>query len=292
MFEEHTKDFLIYIASEKGLALNTIEAYERDILFFIDFLKDRHVADFSQACTDDILAFLTKKKTAGYASATLCRTLIAIKVLFKFLKREQLIELNPALYLETPKLWQLLPEYLTLNEVEALLAQPQSDTWTGARDLAILELLYSCGLRVSELCALSLHDVGDDFVRIKGKGSKERLTPIGRKAVQAIDHYLNYPANRDPNVHWLFLTKKGNLIDRIAVWKMIKEYARQAQIAKKISPHTLRHSFATHLLNHGADLRIIQELLGHASIKSTELYTHVSRTHLSESFAKFHPHYD
>jgi len=290
MLERDAKDFLLYIASEKGLSINTIEAYERDILVFADFLKHQQVTHFNQVQTAHIVGHLANKKAAGYASASICRALIALKVLFRFLKRERLVEVNTALYLDTPKLWQLIPEYLTQEEVERLLLQPIHDTIKGDRDRAILEVLYSSGLRVSEVCALSIFDVDDSYVRVTGKGSKERLVPIGKQAVKAIDRYLAYPRN-EAYPEYLFLTRTGKRLDRITVWKLVKEYARQAGIAKNISPHTLRHSFATHLLDHGADLRVIQDMLGHADIKSTDRYTHISRARLSEAFTKYHPNF-
>lgn len=284
-------DFLAYIASEKGLAPNTVEAYKRDIEAFAAFLAACEISNFSLVTTDHIIAFMAKLKDADYATASLCRSLIAIKVLFRFLLRENFIAANIALYLQTPKLWQLIPEVMTCEEIDKLLLQPDPLTVHGARDKAILEVLYASGLRVSELCGLNLYSMDDKFVRVMGKGSKERMVPIGSKAIQAVDHYLSYNEKRslDTQEQPLFITKSGKRMDRISIWRMIKEYAKQAGILKNISPHTLRHSFATHLLDNGADLRIIQEMLGHASIGSTDRYTHVSRTHLQEAFQAFHP---
>lgn len=283
-------DFLAYIASEKGLAPNTVEAYKRDVEAFAAFLAGCKIDNFSLVTTDHIIAFMAKLKDAEYATASLCRSLIAIKVLFRFLLRENFIAANIALYLQTPKLWQLIPEVMTCEEIDKLLRQPDPSTAHGARDKAILEVLYASGLRVSELCGLNLYSMDDKFVRVMGKGSKERMVPIGSKAIQAVDHYLSYNEKRSLDTQEpLFITKSGKRIDRICIWRMIKEYAKQAGILKNISPHTLRHSFATHLLDNGADLRIIQEMLGHASIGSTDRYTHVSRTHLQEAFQAFHP---
>jgi len=284
-------DFLSYISSEKGLALNSIEAYRRDITAFVTFLRTQQIASFSAVHQEHMIRFLSQLKAADYATATISRALIALKVLFRFLKREQLVSTNVALYLESPKLWQLIPEVLSGEEIERLLSQPHVNTPLGARDRAILELLYASGLRVSELCQLGIYDVDDTFVRVHGKGGKERLVPLGKKAIDAIDHYLihyrcEFESEKQPR---LFLTKYGHFIDRIVVWKMIKEYAKQAGIVKNISPHTLRHSFATHLLDNGADLRVIQEMLGHSHIGSTDRYTHVSRVRLQEAFQAFHP---
>lgn len=284
-------DFLKYVASEKGLAQNTVESYRRDAQTFGLFLQKIGIEDFKDVSEHHIVDFLGRLKSQKYATSSISRCLIALKVLFRFLKRENLVSTNVTFYLETPKLWQLIPEVLTNDEVERLLAQPDPQTSYGARDKAILEVLYASGLRVSELCSLNLYSVDEEFVRVKGKGSKERLVPIGSKAVQAIDFYLaNYRDHVDSERQQsLFVTKSGRSMDRITVWKMIKQYAKQAGILKNISPHTLRHSFATHLLDNGADLRVIQEMLGHSNISSTDRYTHISRSHLQEAFDKFSP---
>lgn len=289
--ERAVDDFCLYIASEKGLAQNTIEAYRHDALEFVQYLRDHGVAGLDKVDQTHITAFLGIMRAQNYASATVCRMMITIKVLFRFLKREALVSTNVALYLETPKLWQLIPEVLDINEVELLLMEPQQDSFVGARDRAILEVLYGSGLRVSELCCLKIHDVDDTFVRVMGKGGKERLVPIGRKAIEAIDYFLgHYRGQFDSDkVKEIFLTIKGRPIDRGTVWKMVKERAKRAGIVKNISPHTLRHSFATHLLDNGADLRVIQEMMGHASINSTDRYMHISRSHLQEAFDAFTP---
>jgi integrase/recombinase XerD len=290
-FEEQTKDFLDYIGSEKGLAKNTIEAYSRDIHAFCSFLQTIHIAAYTEVTQEHVVQFLSYLKSMDYASSSISRTLIALKVLFRFLKRENHIPLDITHCLDTPKLWQLIPEVLTCQEVERLLEQPDDKTLIGARDKAVLEVLYASGLRVSELCHLCIYSVDDHFVRVLGKGSKERLVPIGSKAIAAIDHYLGkYRTDKETDRHQkLFLTKTGKAMDRVAIWRMIKIYAKQAKIEKNISPHTIRHSFATHLLDNEADLRIIQEMLGHASINSTDRYTHVSKKRLQASFEAFHP---
>lgn len=291
MIQQHIADFLSYLLTEKGLSDNTNAAYGRDISAFAKSLNTQGVKDFSSVEQTHIIAFLSDLKIAQYAITSICRALIAIKVLFRFLKREEIVPQDVSLHLETPKLWQLIPEVLSQDEVERLLAQPDDTNSYGARDKAIIEVLYASGLRVSELCGLQIYDVDENFVRVKGKGQKERLVPIGKKALAAVDHYLvcyrdHYDSQYQPA---LFVTRTGRPIDRITVWAMIKDYAKSAGIIKNISPHTLRHSFATHLLDHGADLRIIQEMLGHANISSTDRYTHVSRSHLQEAFQKYHP---
>lgn len=285
-------DFILYIASEKGLAQNTLEAYQRDITSFTSFLESQGISDITLMDQQHIISFLAKMKSANYATSSICRALIAIKVFCRFLKRDGIIKTNIALYVETPKLWQLIPEVLSSQDVDLLLSQPNTNNALGARDKAILETLYASGLRVSEVCTLGIYDVDDDYVRVMGKGSKERVVPIGKQAIAAIDHYLGYRCQWDSKKETsLFVTKTGKPIDRFSVWRMIKQYAKQAGIEKPISPHTMRHSFATHLLDNGADLRVIQEMLGHANIRSTDRYTHISRSHLLEAFKKFHRRY-
>lgn len=289
--DEIVDDFSIYISSEKGLSVHSVEAYRRDILYFVNFLSKSEIHDITMVNQAHIVSHLANLKNQEYASSSISRALIAVKVFFRFLKRERIVETNVALYLESPKLWQLIPDVLSGEEIEALIAQPDDQTFLGARDKAIIEMLYGSGLRVSEVCRLDIYDVDDDFVKVFGKGSKERLVPVGKHAVEAIDHYLMFfrCQHESEKEQKLFLSKNGKPIDRIAVWKMIKEHARQAGITKNISPHTLRHSFATHLLDNGADLRVIQEMMGHANISSTDRYMHVSKSHIQEAFDAFHP---
>jgi integrase/recombinase XerD len=284
-------DFLAYLGSERGLSRNTLEAYGRDLKMFSGVLQERGVADFTQVKEAEVVAFLGFLKNKKYASSSVCRALIAVKMLFRFLKREGKVVADVTLYLDSPKLWQLIPEVLGMEEVEALLAAPDPESALGARDKAILEVLYASGLRVSEVCGLGLHDVDDAFVRVLGKGGKERVVPIAESAVKAIDHYLlNFRSETGSDkVQPLFLTRGGKRIDRVTVWGRIQFYAKRAGITKRISPHTLRHSFATHLLENGADLRVIQEMLGHASVATTDRYTHISQKHLTEAFQAFHP---
>lgn len=284
-------DFGTYIVSEKGLSSHTLEAYRRDIQAFLSFVEAKAAGSWGSVTAQDVVDFLGTLRASGYATASLCRSLVAIKVFFRFLKREGIIPINIATHLDTPKLWQIIPEILSTDEIERLLAEPDIQTQVGARDRAILEVLYACGLRVSELCQLSLYDVDDENVRVqKGKGGKQRIVPIGKKAIEALDKYLNYrTAAEKDRQEPLFLSKGGKAIDRIQVWRMIKAYAKAAGISKNISPHTLRHSFATHLLDHGADLRVIQDLLGHATISSTDRYTHISTSRLQDAFHAFHP---
>ncbi len=283
-------DFVLYVRSERGLSPNTIEAYTRDLTHFTGFLKRQNVPAAKDVTKDHILKYLGELHTS-YASASVARRYMAIKVYFRFLKRENHLEKNITLYMDSPRLWQLIPEVLSQEEVDALLESPSQEDPLGIRDRAMLHTLYSSGLRVSELCGLKIYDVDDAFVRVMGKGGKERIVPIGQRAVTAIDAYLNqvrsqYESDKNPS---LFVTQRGKPMERTRVWSLVKKYAKLAGITKVISPHTLRHSFATHLLDNGADLRIIQEMLGHANINSTDRYTHVSRSHLHEAFDRASP---
>lgn len=286
------EEFLHYLGSEKGLSLNTIMAYQRDLTLFYDFLKflgNKNIFHVEQKEIVDFLEDLDKK---GYASSSAYRTLMALKVFFKFLRKEDKILSDPTSHLEAPKLWQKLPEVLSESEVMLLLEAPDITTEAGARDKAILEVLYACGIRVSELCQLNLYDIQEEVIKVKGKGGKQRIVPIAQLAVKAVDYYLGTfrkECIEDALGEPLFVTEKGKRIHRSFVWSQVKLYCKQVSITKPISPHSLRHSFATHLLNHGADLRIIQEMLGHADISTTDRYTHVSKQEIFNKFKNFHP---
>jgi integrase/recombinase XerD len=289
--QDALRDFLFYLGSEKGLAHNTLISYQRDIEMLINFFKERGISSLDLVREDDAIDFLAHLRAKSYASSSICRTLIALKTFFRFLKRERVIQSDVAFHLDSPRMWQLIPEVLTVAEVESLLKTPDQGTLVGARDKAILQVIYASGLRVSEVCGLNLQDVGDHTVRVMGKGGKERVVPIAKTAVEAVDHYLIHYRQHSENEKTvpLFVSEKGKRIDRTLVWKRIKIYAKAAGIKKVISPHTLRHSFATHLLENGADLRVIQEMLGHANIATTDRYTHISQRHLAEAFDVFHP---
>ena len=282
------RDFLSFLSSEKGLSMNTLEAYERDISTFFAYFSKK---DLNLVGEEELISFLAFLQQQKYASSSICRTMVALKVFFRFAKKEGYIEKSFETYLETPKVWQLVPEVLSMEEAGQLLKQPGQSDFIGSRDKAILEVLYACGLRVSELCGLNIADVGDEFVRVLGKGRKERMVPIAESALAAIDAYLCYRdlVTEDEKVTALFITQQGKRIDRTQVWQRVKFYKEKSGINKKISPHTFRHSFATHLLENGADLRVIQEMLGHASITTTDKYTHISQKHLQDAFKRFHP---
>lgn len=284
-------DFLSYLASEKGLAKNTLKAYGSDLALFLTYLESRGSSDISQIRKDLIVDFLAKRQKEGMASSSLARILVAIKMFCRFLKREKAISSNEADWLESPKIWQLIPEVLTIQEVQKLLECPDPSTFLGSRDRAILEILYASGLRVSEICSLNIYDVGDDSIRVKGKGEKERIVPIASFSLKLVDSYLSsFRSTLSQKQEMaLFVSTKGHRISRQEIWALVKRYSKEMGLAREISPHTLRHSFATHLLENGADLRVIQEMLGHSHIATTDRYTHISQKHLSDAFAKFHP---
>jgi len=278
-------EFITYLGSERGLSPHTLKAYKHDLIACKAFGEKNHLA--WPPNISYVERFLEAQ--SGKQSSSIVRALVAIKVFLRFLYREKYIEENISSLLDTPKMRQLIPTILSHAEIERLLSAPSNATEVGVRDRAILELLYGTGIRVSELCSLSLYDLGDDYIRVMGKGSKERLVPVTKTALQAVDEYLVRMRDRFEDKKHLFLTSAGRPLDRISVWKMVKSYAKKIGIEKSISPHTFRHTYASHLLDSGADVRIIQELLGHAHISSTNRYTHVSTEQLRERFKAYHP---
>lgn len=275
--------FLSYLKYEKGFSPHTLESYQRDIQNFLEFFPE-----LEKIQEEEVKAFLQQLEQKGYASSSICRKLIAVKVFFRFLRKENYLSQDKTCFFETPKLWQKIPEVLTIEEVEALLQAPDSSHWIGARDQAILETLYATGIRVSECCQLKIQDVQDAFIQVEGKGKKQRRIPLGKKALKAIDHYLTFLHQAGKGA-FLFISTKGKKIHRSSLFLQVQKYARQVGIEKKVSPHVLRHSFATHLLENGADLRLIQEMLGHEDIATTDRYTHISSKHLKKAFQAFHP---
>ncbi len=287
MRDPFISDFLDYIRSEKGLSAHTIEAYGRDLALFKEFLQGK---PWKESSAETIVDFLSWLHSRSYASSSTCRILVSIKVFFRFLKKEGEFSVDLGRYFDTPKIWQLVPEVLTVQEVDLLLAAPHTEEAVGARDRAILELLYATGMRVSELCQLMISDLSDTFVKVLGKGKKERVIPVGRNAIAAVDHYLlHFRKDLKEEKAPLFVSQKGRAISRMTVWSRVKMYARLAGIQKEVSPHTLRHSFATHLLENGADLRLIQDMLGHEDIGTTDRYTHMTGTRIQTAFSSFHP---
>lgn len=286
--DKHLEQFIAYIRSERGFALNSIAAYGKDLRFFIQFLKDKKICSLEKVSQREIISYLAFLKARKLSSSSIYRAFVVIKVFFKFLKKEGQIESDWSYYFDAPKVWQLIPEVLTIEEIESLLNIEQN-SFTGARDKALLELCYATGARVSETIAIRICDISDGFIKIKGKGGKERIVPIGKKALEAIDFYLiNFRQRATSENDFLFVTEKGKTMRRETIWQMVKSRAKKANIEKNISPHTLRHSFATHLLENGADLRLIQEMLGHSDISTTDRYTQISQSHIQTSFSRFH----
>ena len=289
MFTAYVEQFLDYLALERGLARNSLAAYRRDLVAHAAFLHAECGKDDAAAVSEgDIVRYLTLLHHRQAASATIARQLTTLKQFYRFLVAERLLPGDPTGNVQVPKLVKSLPATLTLDEVERLLAAPDISTPRGLRDRAMLETLYATGLRVSELVNLRRGDVQMKmgFVRCIGKGNKERIVPLGTVAIGWLQHYLDA---RDDDSPVLFLGLKHQAITRDAFFKIIKRLAQRAAILKDISPHTLRHSFATHLLERGADLRAIQEMLGHASIITTQIYTHVASDFLREVYSDAHP---
>lgn len=293
-FSGEVDAFLAWIELEKGLAANTAESYQSDLAQCACFLRRRKVSGWREVDGSDVTDWLYSLSEKEYLASSLARKLTALRMFARFLVREGLREADFTELISAPKLVRNLPGTLTLEEVTRLLEAPDERSPHGLRDRAFLELFYSSGLRVSELCTLTLQQVDLDhgFLRVYGKGSKERVVPVGSKAVEALQAYL---ANGRPLLvkgktgSELFISERGTAISRKTIWFLIKKHARAAGIEKPVKPHLLRHSFATHLLAGGADLRAIQELLGHANISTTQIYTAVEGSRLLEEHAQFHP---
>jgi integrase/recombinase XerD len=286
------RQFLNYVSVEKGLAPNTIEAYGMDLEAYQLFKEDRKFSDWSKIKREHILDFMIGEKKRGQEASSISRRLVAIKLFHRFLVSERFIAEDITSVLESPKLWKRLPKFMTPREMEAILKAPDAKTKIGIRDQALLECLYASGMRVSEIIGLKLGDVNleSGFIRCYGKGSKERIVPVGRQAIAACREYLaKVRAKQKATTDHFFIGKRRKGLTRQFIWQLIKKYAKLAGIQKVLTTHTFRHSFATHLLERGADLRIVQELLGHADIATTQIYTHVSRDHLKGVHAKFHP---
>jgi len=288
--------FCGYLLMERGLSRNSISAYRCDLADFIAYLKKYGKTDFSEVSRDNIIDFLGEHKENGMEPASLARRLVAIKVFFRYLAQEKFVPENITSVMDSPKLWRILPEFMSSREVEALMNvyAVNAKDFLAIRNRAILEVLYACGLRVSEVASLNVSSVNAEngVIRVLGKGSKERIVPVGHLAVQALRRYLTKSRPnllRSPDEPTLFLSQRGRKLNRERIWAIIKEAALQAGIMKNIHPHTLRHSFASHLLENGADLRVIQEMLGHADIATTQIYTHVDQRQLLAVHKKFHP---
>jgi len=286
--------FLSYLAVEKGLSKNTLESYGRDVRKFVLYLQESKITSVGDIKYENILDFLSHFKKQGFSDTTTVRCIVSIKQFFKYLLLEKIIKEDPTSQIRTPRMKKSIPGVISLEEVERILASPGESTPEGIRDSAMLEVLYATGIRVSELIGLKLNDVNFEmgFIIVYGKGSKERIVPMGEKAQEKLKSYMERSRpvllkTRESKA--LFVTRRGKAMTRQGFWKLIKTHALSAGIAKNISPHTLRHSFATHLLERGADLRSIQIMLGHSDISTTQIYTHVESERLKEIHKKYHP---
>ncbi|MFT8322316.1 MAG: site-specific tyrosine recombinase XerD [Bacillus sp. (in: firmicutes)] len=293
--ENQLQDFMHFLLVEKGLAKNTLVSYERDLKGYHKYIKTMENCSIQQINRSHIMHFLAFLKDQGKSSKTIARHIASIRAFHQFLLRDGVLQQDPTVHIETPHAERTLPKVLSMQDVERLLESPKVHDHYGKRDKAMLEMLYATGIRVSELISLNVEDVHMTmgFVRCIGKGNKERIIPIGGAATKALQLYLDEGRllfiHKNKNETALFLNHHGNRLTRQGFWKILKRLGKEAQINKEITPHTLRHSFATHLLENGADLRAVQEMLGHADISTTQIYTHVTKTRLKDVYTKFHP---
>lgn len=292
--EQAVTAFLSYLRVEKGLSANTLAAYGRDLKKFVAFADARGRAAPGSVSRDDVVDFLGSLYKRKLDSRSVARHVVSIRGFFRFAVAEGWIREAPTENLESPKGWKRLPSHLSVDEVDRLLAQPEVATPLGLRDKAMLDLLYSTGLRVSELATLRVSDLQMEMgcVRCVGKGSKERLVPVGKQALATVRNYLRDARpkllRRGPSP-FLFLSRLGSRMSRVALWMIVSRYGKQAGLRRRLSPHKLRHSFATHLLERGADLRSVQLMLGHADISTTQIYTHVVQERLKQIYKAHHP---
>lgn len=291
--EELVIKFLEFLEEDKKLSLNTLQSYKRDIEQFITYLAEMKINNVTSISKTKVIAYLLSLQKKGRATSTISRNLASIRSFCQYLTKSNIIEEDPTEQLESPKVEKKLPQILSTKEVELLLEQPKCDDLKGFRDKAMLELLYATGIRVSELISLDLVDVNVDMGFVKcTKGSRERMVPIGSISINALNEYLSKSRKlliQDKNEQALFVNVNGRRLTRQGFWKIVKQYKNQAQINKDITPHTLRHSFAAHLLENGADLRSIQEMLGHSDISSTQIYAQIAKNRIKEVYKKTHP---
>jgi len=294
--QDAVADYLHFLRVERQLSSNTLTSYERDLKTYIkDLAKVQQLTTLDRVERIHILSHLQSLKSGGKSSRTLARHISSIRSFHQFLLRERVSSTDPTVHLEMPQMDRTLPKILSIEEMEVLLATPTALKPQGLRDRAMLELLYATGMRISECISLNMEDLHltMGFVRCFGKGGKERIIPLGRTALTACEEYLREGRPKlikpEHRTNSIFVNQRGKGLTRQGVWKLLKEYAAKAGIQNEITPHTLRHSFATHLIENGADLRAVQEMLGHADISTTQIYTHVSKTRLKDVYKQFHP---
>ena len=291
---DHLDGYLDFLAVEKGVSLNTLEAYSRDLNRYVAFVEQAGIRDIRDISSDTIISFLGDLKGRGLATTSINRSLAALKGFYRYLLTENSIDENPVAHIELAKVWMHLPDTLNREEMALLLKQPGTKTALAIRDTAMLELLYATGIRVSELVSLGMSNINWNAgcLVVVGKGNKERIVPIGQTALDCLNRYAGEARQRlagGRSVNDLFLNRSGSALTRQGFWKIVKKYVRKAELNKKVYPHTFRHSFATHLLEGGADLRSVQVMLGHADISTTQIYTHVTRERLRDIHRKYHP---
>ncbi len=292
--EQMVDTYLLHLKVERGLAKNTLDSYRRDLKKFVGYLRRNGINTLNEVDRRMIMSFMEDLHNQHRAPATISRNLAAIRSFYSFLTQESLVKANPTTELDAPKIPKRLPNVMTVSQVAILMEQPNGNNAAGLRDKAMLELLYATGIRVSELVDLNLVDVNLEmgFLRCLGKGSKERIVPMGKSAIEAIDAYLQKGRGkliRNSEDQAVFVNIHGGRLTRQGFWKILKKYVRQAGFQGDITPHTLRHSFATHLLENGADLRAVQEMLGHSDISTTQIYTRVTAIHLRDVYQQSHP---
>lgn len=292
-YQHYLNDFLTHLLIDRGLSLNTKVSYERDLKEYLHFLKEQGIKGLEEINRQQVQHYLIYLYERNLNTKSVARHLSAIRSFHHYLMIEKISTNNPCELIESPKQQRLLPEVLSIEEVEQLLNSFQSTTFQEIRNKAMVELMYASGLRVSELLGLKLEDVHLSmmFVRCIGKGDKERIVPIGETAVELLELYLNTvrPKLLKKSTDYLFLNRLGDPMTRQGFWKILKKQAQLAGIHKEISPHKLRHSFATHLVENGVDLRLVQEMLGHSDISTTQIYTHISKDHLKDVYQLYHP---
>jgi integrase/recombinase XerD len=293
--DQRVEEFIQYLAVERRLSRHTQQAYQRDVCAFLTAVRGQETRDGAEPLSRAaLLNFLAQSREQGLSPRSIARRLAALRAYGRFLRQEGQLNADLLLDLDTPRIPQRLPRLLSLSEVDRLLRQPRHDTPRGMRDAAMLEVLYATGMRVSELVSLpltALH-LTEGWIKVRGKGGKERLVPLGEQAVERLQAYLAGPRAaqlRGARATYLFTNSRGGPMTRQGFWKLLRRYAQQAGISRSVSPHALRHSFATHLLERGADLRSVQQMLGHSDISTTQIYTHVLEERLRSAYARYHP---
>lgn len=294
--QEALEEYIIYLKIERGLSANTVTSYKRDIEKYLTFLMEKKITQLDEVSRFEILDFLQTLRQSGAADNSIIRMVSSLRKFHQYLKRESIVSDDPMQLIDTPKKASTLPKAISPQAVEQLLEAPDTTTPLGVRDRTILELMYATGLRISELVNLKLSDMHltMGFIQTMGKGEKERIIPLGEIASQWLNHYLDgarvYLQDQSAETsEYVFLNSRGKGLSRQGVWKKVKQLALEAGIDQNVTPHTLRHSFATHLLENGADLRMVQELLGHADISTTQIYTHITKTRLKQVYSDYHP---